>query len=57
MEGNNTRYILSENIKAEENNRKLSNDVAIEIIRSIKEIIFKLIEYKYQSAICHNKNI
>ena len=44
MQRNNTRYILSD-------------DVAIEIIRSIKEVIFKLIEYKYQSAICQNKNI
>lgn len=57
MEENNKRYILSESFKTEEINRKLSDDVVIEIIRSIKEIIFKLIEYKYQYLICHNEKI
>lgn len=38
-------------------NRRISDDVAIEIIRSIKEIIFKLIEQKFQLAPYNNDNL
>lgn len=51
------RGIKNRNIKIGEGKRALNDDVAIELIRSIKEIVFKLIDYKYQSTNYLDKNL